>query len=78
MLRTGAILVYRRCFLAFDYNPVFKVNLPLLIHIERTIPLYCIFRRYFEIDNVFATIDTESRGDVFVVRTSKPVENLRV
>ena len=47
--RTGAILVNRGCFWAFDYNPVFKANIPL--------PLYCIFRNYFEIDNVFATID---------------------
>ena len=39
---------------AFDYNPVFEANLPLPIHIERTIPLYYTFRNYFEIDNVFA------------------------
>ena len=55
--RTGAILVNRSCFRAFDYNPVFEANLPLPIHIERTITLYGIFRNYFEIDNVFATID---------------------
>ena len=39
------------------YNPVFKANLPLPKHIERTIPLYCLIRNYVEIDNVFATID---------------------
>ena len=39
--RTGAILVKRRRFWAFDFNPVFKTNLPLPIHIEKTIPLYC-------------------------------------
>ena len=54
--RTGAILVNSRYFLAFDYNPVFKANLPLPIHIKRTISPYCIVRNYFEIDNVFATI----------------------
>ena len=55
--RTGAILVNRSSFCAFDYNHVFKANLPLPIHTERTIPLHCIFRNYLEIDNVFATLD---------------------
>ena len=35
--------------LTFDYNPVFKANLPLPKHIERTIPLHYVFRNYFEL-----------------------------
>ena len=35
--------------LTFDYKPVFKANLPLPIHVERTIPLHCVFRNYFEL-----------------------------